>query len=110
MNSRSKSAISGELTPTAPIETVRNRYGDCKAQVALLAALLSARGIENEPALMNIASSRYVLPERAESVQAVRDQRSEVERIADHIREIRQTNHLAEIFEQSIKRRGEARE
>ncbi|MGD9886073.1 MAG: DUF3857 domain-containing transglutaminase family protein [Reyranella sp.] len=53
----------GKLTPTAPIETVRNRYGDCKAQVALLGALLSARGIESEPALMNIASGRYVLPE-----------------------------------------------
>jgi transglutaminase-like putative cysteine protease len=53
----------GKLMPVAPIETVRNRYGDCKAQVALLAALLAARGIASEPALMNVTSSRYVLPE-----------------------------------------------
>ena len=53
----------GKLSPTAPLETVRNRYGDCKAQVALLAALLAARGIASEPALMNMTSSRYVLPE-----------------------------------------------
>lgn len=53
----------GKLTPVAPLETVRNRYGDCKAQVALLAALLAARGIGSEPALMNVTPSRYVLPE-----------------------------------------------
>lgn len=53
----------GKLMPVTPLETVRNRYGDCKAQVALLAALLAARGIASEPALMNITSSRYGLPE-----------------------------------------------
>lgn len=53
----------GKLMPVAPSETVRNRYGDCKAQVALLAALLAARGIASEPALMNITASRYVLSE-----------------------------------------------
>lgn len=53
----------GKLMPVAPVETVRNRYGDCKAQVALLAALLAARGIASEPVLMNMTSSRYVLPE-----------------------------------------------
>jgi transglutaminase-like putative cysteine protease len=53
----------GKLMPVLPIETVRNRYGDCKAQVALLAALLAARGIASEPALMNMTSSRYVLPQ-----------------------------------------------
>ncbi len=54
---------SGALTPTPAAETIRNRYGDCKAHVALLAALLAAKGITSEPALINIASPRYVLPE-----------------------------------------------
>jgi hypothetical protein len=54
---------SGALTPTPAAETIRNRYGDCKAHVALLAALLAAKGIMSEPALINIASPRYVLPD-----------------------------------------------
>ena len=54
---------SGQLTPTPAGETIRNRYGDCKAHVALLAALLAAKGIASEPALINIASARYVLPQ-----------------------------------------------
>jgi len=53
----------GKLTPTAASETIRNRYGDCKAVVALLAALLAARDIASEPALININVARYVLPE-----------------------------------------------
>ena len=36
---------SGALTPTPAAETIRNRYDDCKAHVALLAALLAAKGI-----------------------------------------------------------------
>ena len=51
----------GKLTPTAASETVRNRYGDCKAHAALLAALLAARGIASEPALMNAHAARYTL-------------------------------------------------
>jgi transglutaminase-like putative cysteine protease len=53
----------GKLTPVMPAETVANRYGDCKAHVALLAALLAARGIQSEPALINVTSPRYTLPE-----------------------------------------------
>lgn len=53
---------SGKLTPTPAVETIRNRYGDCKAQVALLAALLSAKGIASEPALININVAQYSLP------------------------------------------------
>lgn len=53
----------GKLTPTAASETIRNRYGDCKAVVALLAALLAARDIASEPVLINSNVARYVLPE-----------------------------------------------
>jgi transglutaminase-like putative cysteine protease len=53
----------GKLTPTPAAETIKSRYGDCKARVALLAALLAARGIASEPALMNANASRYTLPE-----------------------------------------------
>ncbi|MBI3199085.1 MAG: DUF3857 and transglutaminase domain-containing protein [Rhodospirillales bacterium] len=53
----------GKLTPTPASETIRNRYGDCKAVVALLAALLAAKDIASEPALININVARYVLPE-----------------------------------------------
>src|SRR5262249_36244712 len=41
----------------------RNRYGDCKAQVALMSALLAALGIESEAVLMNSNIARYALPE-----------------------------------------------
>ncbi len=53
----------GKLTPTAASETIRNRYGDCKAIVSLLAALLAARDIAGEPALINVTVTSYVLPE-----------------------------------------------
>lgn len=53
----------GKLTPISAGETIRNRYGDCKAQVALLAALLAARGIASEPVLINANIARYVLPD-----------------------------------------------
>lgn len=35
----------------------------------------------------------------------IRENREEVEKIADRLREIRRVNHLAEIFEASLKRR-----
>lgn len=53
----------GMLTPTPAPETIGNRYGDCKAVVALLAALLAAKDIASEPALINSNVARYVLPE-----------------------------------------------
>jgi transglutaminase-like putative cysteine protease len=52
----------GKLTPNVASETIRHRYGDCKAHVALLAALLAARGISTEPAFININVARYTLP------------------------------------------------
>lgn len=53
----------GTLAPTAADETIRNRYGDCKADTALLAALLAARGIASEAVLINTGIARYVLPQ-----------------------------------------------
>jgi transglutaminase-like putative cysteine protease len=53
----------GALAPTAADETILNRYGDCKAQTALLAALLAARGIDSEPALLHSNDPRYTFPE-----------------------------------------------
>ncbi len=53
----------GRLTPTSASETIANRYGDCKAVVALLAALLASRDIASEPALVDINVARYTLPE-----------------------------------------------
>ncbi len=53
----------GKLTPTPAAETIKHRYGDCKAQVALLAALLSARGINSEAVFINANASRYTLSE-----------------------------------------------
>jgi transglutaminase-like putative cysteine protease len=53
----------GMLTPRAPSETVKTRYGDCKDLTALLAALLAARGIASEPALIASGVNRYTVPE-----------------------------------------------
>jgi hypothetical protein len=52
-----------KLTPVAASEAAKNRYGDCKAHVALLAALLAARGIASEAALVNVGAPRYALIE-----------------------------------------------
>jgi len=53
----------GALAPTPADETIGNRYGDCKADTALLAALLAARGIASEAVLINTNLARYMLPE-----------------------------------------------
>jgi transglutaminase-like putative cysteine protease len=53
----------GMLKPVSASETLRHRYGDCKAHVALLSALLAARDIASEPALINITAARYELAE-----------------------------------------------
>jgi len=53
----------GMLKPVSAADTLKNRYGDCKAHVALLAALLASRGIASEPALINVTQPRYELAE-----------------------------------------------
>ncbi len=47
--------------PHKAAQILANRYGDCKDYVALYGALLSAVGIENEPALIALGSV-YTLP------------------------------------------------
>lgn len=54
----------------------------------------------------HIDEAREAREHSERDLRKARGQRAEVERIADRIREIRQTNHLAEIFEESIRRRG----
>lgn len=44
----------GAFVPHAAAQVLANRYGDCKDQVALLVALLRARGIAAEPVLVNL--------------------------------------------------------
>ncbi|MEY4961290.1 MAG: hypothetical protein RL610_1469, partial [Pseudomonadota bacterium] len=55
---------SGGLVPRPAQATLDNRYGDCKDYVALLEALLDAKGIESSPALINLGDA-YQLPKLA---------------------------------------------
>lgn len=51
-----------KIAPKKTSLTLRDRYGDCKAQAALLSALLAARGIRSEPVLVGAGPPRYSLP------------------------------------------------
>ena len=51
----------GGVVPNAADTVLRNRYGDCKDQVALLEALLAAVNISSTPALVNLGNA-YTLP------------------------------------------------
>jgi transglutaminase-like putative cysteine protease len=51
----------GGYVPHPAAEILRNRYGDCKDHVAILEALLAAKGIESSAAIINLGSS-YLLP------------------------------------------------
>jgi len=53
---------SGGITPNPPMTVLKNKYGDCKDHVALMGALLKAKGIASEQALINIGAI-YRLPE-----------------------------------------------
>jgi transglutaminase-like putative cysteine protease len=53
---------SGGMTPNPAPLVLKNKYGDCKDHVALTAALLKAKGIASEQALISM-SSMYRLPE-----------------------------------------------
>ena len=50
------------VVPNDATSVLRNRFGDCKDKVTLMAALLAAKGIRSEPALIN-SGSVYTLPE-----------------------------------------------
>ena len=53
---------SGGITPNLAPAVLKNRYGDCKDHVALMGALLKAKGIASEQALINLGSI-YGLPD-----------------------------------------------
>jgi transglutaminase-like putative cysteine protease len=53
---------SGGITPNPPTAVLKNKYGDCKDHVALMGALLKAKGIASEQALINVGTV-YRLPE-----------------------------------------------
>lgn len=55
---------SGGVVPHAADTVLANRYGDCKDHVALLQALLAAKGIESSGALVNLGAG-YWLPDVA---------------------------------------------
>jgi transglutaminase-like putative cysteine protease len=55
---------SAGVTPNPPAAVLRNKYGDCKDHVALMGALLKAKGIASEQALVNLGNT-YRLPELA---------------------------------------------
>ncbi|CAB3790814.1 DUF3857 domain-containing transglutaminase family protein [Pararobbsia alpina] len=63
MNIRYVALLLGEtaVAPHKVADILANRYGDCKDHVALFGALLSAVGIRNEPALLNLGEV-YTLP------------------------------------------------
>jgi hypothetical protein len=52
----------GRVVPHDAATVLKNRFGDCKDKVTLMSALLSAKGIASESALVNLGSA-YSLPE-----------------------------------------------
>ena len=52
---------SGGITPNPAPAVLKNKYGDCKDHVALMGALLKAKGIASEQALINLGAI-YGLP------------------------------------------------
>jgi transglutaminase-like putative cysteine protease len=53
---------SAGVTPNPPAAVLRNKFGDCKDHVALMGALLRAKGIASEQVLINLGNA-YRLPE-----------------------------------------------
>ena len=53
---------SGGITPNPPLTVLKNKFGDCKDHVALMGALLRAKGIASEQVLISLGNS-YRLPE-----------------------------------------------
>jgi transglutaminase-like putative cysteine protease len=55
---------SGRLIPNEASTVLLNKFGDCKDKTTLMAALLAAKGIAAEPALINLGNA-YTLAEPA---------------------------------------------
>ncbi len=52
----------GRVVPHDAATVLKNRFGDCKDKVTLMSALLAAKGIPSESALINLGAA-YSLPE-----------------------------------------------
>ena len=52
----------GRVVPNDATSVLRNKFGDCKDKATLMAALLAAKGIASESALLNFGGA-YTLPE-----------------------------------------------
>ena len=52
----------GRVIPNDASTVLKNKFGDCKDHTTLMSALLAAKGIASEPALINLGNS-YALPE-----------------------------------------------
>jgi hypothetical protein len=52
----------GRVVPNNAVDVLHNRFGDCKDKVTLMLALLAAKGITGEAALINLGNA-YSLPE-----------------------------------------------
>jgi transglutaminase-like putative cysteine protease len=52
----------GGIVPRTPDSVLANRYGDCKDHTTLIRALLAARGIASEYALVNASNPTYQSP------------------------------------------------
>ncbi len=48
---------SGGITPNPAASVLKNKFGDCKDHVALMGALLGAKGIASEQALVNLGNA-----------------------------------------------------
>jgi transglutaminase-like putative cysteine protease len=53
---------SGGITPNPAARVLKNKFGDCKDHVALMGALLRAKGIASEQVLINVGNA-YGLPD-----------------------------------------------
>jgi transglutaminase-like putative cysteine protease len=53
---------SGGITPNPPLAVLKNKFGDCKDHVALMGALLRAKGIAGEQVLITLGNT-YRLPQ-----------------------------------------------
>jgi Domain of Unknown Function with PDB structure (DUF3857)/Transglutaminase-like superfamily len=52
----------GRVVPNEAAAVLHNKYGDCKDKVTLMSALLAAKGIASEAALINLGNA-YTLPD-----------------------------------------------
>jgi transglutaminase-like putative cysteine protease len=59
----------GRVVPNEAASVLHNKFGDCKDKATLMSALLAAKGIASEQALINLGNA-YMLPEPPTMVSA----------------------------------------